>query len=37
VNSTPILEEIQHPQEEAMKVDTPEAVLAPQNKEVETQ
>jgi hypothetical protein len=32
VNSTPILEEIQQPQAKAMKVDTPAAAQAPQNK-----
>jgi hypothetical protein len=37
VNSTPILEEIQQPQAEAMKVDTPIAAQAPQNEEGETQ
>jgi hypothetical protein len=37
IKSTSILEEIQQPQAEAMKVDTPAAVQAPQNEEVETQ
>jgi hypothetical protein len=33
VNSTPILEEIQQPQEEAMKEDTPAVTQEPQNEE----
>jgi hypothetical protein len=33
VNSTPILEEIQQPQAEAMKEDTPAVVQEPQNEE----
>jgi len=37
VNSTLILEEIQQPQAEAIKVDTPAVMQAPQNEEVETQ
>jgi hypothetical protein len=37
VNSTPILEEIQQPQAEAMKEDTPAAAQEPQNEEAETQ
>jgi hypothetical protein len=37
VNSTPTLEEIQQPQAEALKVDTPVAVQVPQNEEVEMQ
>jgi hypothetical protein len=37
VNSTPILEEIQQPQAEAMKEDTPAATQEPQNEEAETQ
>jgi hypothetical protein len=37
VNFTPILEEIQQPQVEAMKVDMPAAMWVPQNEEVETQ
>jgi hypothetical protein len=37
VNSTPIVEEIQQPQAEAMKVDTPVVAQEPQNEEVETQ
>jgi hypothetical protein len=36
VESTPILEEIQQPQTEAMKEDTPAVVQEPQNKEEET-
>jgi hypothetical protein len=37
VNPTPILEEIQQPQAEAMKEDTPAAVHEPQNEEAKTQ
>jgi hypothetical protein len=37
VNSTPILEDIQQPQEEATKEDTPSAVQEPQNEEAQTQ
>jgi hypothetical protein len=37
VDSTPILEEIQQPQAEAMEQDTPAVVQEPQNKEAETQ
>jgi hypothetical protein len=37
VNSTPIVEEIQQPQAEAMKVDTPVAAQEPQNEKAKTQ
>jgi hypothetical protein len=37
VNSTPILEEIQQPQVEAMKEDMPAVTQEPQNEEAETQ
>jgi hypothetical protein len=37
VNPTPILEEIQQPEVEAMKVDTPAAAQEPQSQEAETQ
>jgi hypothetical protein len=37
VNSTPILEEIQQPQAEAMKEDMPAVAQEPQNEEAETQ
>jgi hypothetical protein len=37
MNSTPIVEEIQQPQPEAMKVNMSEAMQEPQNKEAETQ
>jgi hypothetical protein len=37
VNSTPILEEIQHPEAVAMKVDTPAATQQPKSHKVETQ
>jgi hypothetical protein len=37
VNSTPILEEILYPQEEAMKEDTPSTTQQPQNEDAETQ
>jgi hypothetical protein len=37
VNSTPILDDIQQPQVETMKVDTPAAAQVPQNEEVEIQ
>jgi hypothetical protein len=37
VNSTPILEEIQHPQAEAMKEDMPTTTHEPHNEEAKTQ
>jgi hypothetical protein len=37
VNSTPILEEIQQPQVEELKEDTPATMQEPNNVEVETQ